>query len=202
MKKTAQGLSVSTVADIIMEEFLGPCVCWDNSGSKLITDVAPNQKKQHQQQQQQNRNKQNTFLTTRKAERRVLKEDGADASEELTDFHSLVGSEREDTTRDETEEMIRASREEQKELRRELDMIREESERLYAENENWKRLYETSKKASNFQEEKNVRLRQINQKLLQEGESLQQQLISMQRQVEWMQREQKAAVQQLHTSVF
>lgn len=217
MKKTrGSNLTAYTVAEIILEDFLGPFMCWD-TGSKLIADN-PN-KKSPSRGSARNNKKKKLSPTLRGSKRQADRKDKSGKAtpicEELTDFHSLVTStessqdEREDeggregdVGRQATKNMIKESYKEHNQLRQELDVIKEESSRLHAENENWKRLYETSKKSSTFQEEKNLRLKARNAQLLQEGEELQDELIAMKRQIEVIRREQQNAVQHLDTSIF
>jgi hypothetical protein len=221
MKKTPgykPDLSATKVAQIILEDFIGPFICWDNS-CKLLTN-RPN-KKEHSPRRKKKKvpsRAKKQALEPNEEIGKTRKNNEQSSCEELTDFHALShssddavsrhdhGEEREDMTTQETREMITESYAEHKHLRKELESIREERSRLNAENENWKRLYETSKRSSNFQEEKNQEknliLKARNDKLLQQGEQLQQELNAMKRQIEVLRRERKVAVQHLDTSIF
>jgi hypothetical protein len=199
-------LSAIEVAEIILEDFIGPFMCWDNS-CKLITN-RPN-KKEHSPRRMKKKvppRAMKQALKNSEEVQKMRKSTEQSDCEELIDFQALShpsddvasrhdrGEEREDMTTEETREMIKESYAEHKHLRKELEIIMKERSRLKSENENWKRLYDTSKRSSNFQEEKNLILKERNHELLQQSEQLEQELNAMKRQIEVLRHDQTVCV--------
>jgi hypothetical protein len=201
MKKTPgsnSDFSATKVAEIILQDFIGPFICWDNS-CKLIANRP--EKKDHSPRRKKKKVPSQAKKQTSKNNRKTRKDNIEELTDDAASRHDH-GEEREDMTTEETREMIKESYAEQKHVRKELESIREERSRLKVENEKWKRLFDTSKRSSNFQEEKNLILNASKHKLLQQGEDLQQELNATKRQIKVLRREQDVAVQHLDTSIF
>ena len=164
--------TLNEMAELIMEEFISPLLCWDDPcSSNSSFDIG-------------NIGKRTNNKKYEKGEQHNDDERNPRQEESMTRFEK----------REKTREMIKESLAEHKMLRSELESIKNDSSKLVAENENWKKLFEKRQEGSREEEDcNNDQLEEDNRLLLEKGKKLQEELDAMQRQLETIRQEQDNA---------